>query len=532
MQKRWVKIALVVLGVIILAAIVAPLLVNADTFRPTVEQRLSGALGRRVSLGQLSFSLFTGSLVARDIAIADDPAFSTAPFLKAQKLNIGVEVGPLIFHRVIRVTSFVIDTPAVQLIQNQAGKWNFSTIGAAAPRSAPAQQPAANPDVAVNELKIKDGSVTVLSIPATRKPFVYSDLTVNLKQFSLGKSFPFDLSAKLPADGTLKLSGTAGPISPKDASDTPFRVTLQIRHLDPVAADIIDPSKGIAMISDIDAQIVSDGETVSSAGKIRAAKLQLARNGSPAPQPVDVDYKISENLDARTGKVVDIAIHTGSVAAHVTGGFRMTPGAVVLDLRLNAPNLPVDQLETLLPVVGIHLPAGSSLHGGTLTANIAVSGIATEATITGPVELANTKLVGFDLGSKIQGLNPFGGTGGGTDIQTLRATVRSTPQSTEISDIYGNLPQIGTATGAGTVSAAGALNFKMVATLNSSNVAGALANTAMIAANNAVGNLIGGFLGQKPGAAQHTNANRGIPLTITGTADKPSIKADIGAMLR
>lgn len=532
MQKRWVKIAIGLVALVVLVIIVAPLFVNADTFRPTLENQLSSLLGRRVTLSHLSFSLLGGSLVAQNVAIADDPAFSTSPFIQAKKLDIGVEVAPLLFSRQVRITNFTIDTPGVQLIQNHAGKWNFSSIGGAAARPTSPQQPTAIPNLTVNQLKIKDGSVAVLSIPPTGKPFVYSGVTVTVKQFSFARSFPFELSANLPANGALKLTGAAGPLSQKDASDTPFQATLQIRHIDPVAAGIIDPGKGIAMIDDIDAQIASDGTNASSTGKIKAAKLQLSRAGSPAPQPVDIDYKISDDLDARTGKVSDIAVHTGSVAAHVTGGFRFTPETVQLDLHLAAPNLPIDQLETLLPVVGIRLPAGSSLQGGTLTANIAIAGPATAATISGPAEIDNTKLAGFDLGSKIQGINPFGGTGVGTQIQVIRAKLNSSPAQTQITDIYGNLPQIGTATGSGTVSPSGALNFNMVATLNSNNVVGALANSATNAVGNAVSGVLGNFMGRKPKTGQTTVTNRGIPLTITGTAEKPSIRANIGAMLK
>ena len=454
----------------------------------------------------------------------------------AKKLNIGVEVGPLLFSRQVRITNFTVESPAIQLIQNQAGKWNFSSIGGAAARPTSAKQPTAIPDLTVNQLKISDGKVTVSSIPPTGKPFVYSDVNLGVKQFSFAKSFPFELSAKLPADGTLKLSGSAGPLSEKDAADTPFQAGLQIKNLDPVAAGLIDPSKGIAMVDDIDAQITSNGSTASSTGKISAAKLQLARTGSPAEQPVNIDYQVSDDLDARAGKVSDIAVHIGSVVAHVTGGFRFNPQGVALDLHLAAPNLPVDQLEQLLPVVGIKLPSGSSLHGGTLTANLAVTGPATESTISGPVEIDNTSLAGFDLGSKIQGLNPFGGTSKGTQIQQLKATLNSSSQSTQISDIYGNIPAIGTATGSGTVSPSGALNFNLVAKLNSSNVVGAAVNTAASAATNAVGNtvggLMGGLLGKKAGAAPAATANRGIPIIITGTAQSPSIRANIGAMLR
>ena len=532
MRKRWVKVLIGVAVAVILLVILVPLFINADTFRPTVEDQLSSLLGRRVTFDHLSFSLLGGKLVAENIAIADDPAFATTPFLKANKLDIGVEVSPLLFSRQVRITNFTVDSPAIQLIQNHAGKWNFSSIGGSAAKPASARTPASIPDLTVDQLKISNGSVTVSSIPPTGKPFVYSGANIGVKQFSFAKSFPFDLSANLPAGGTLKLTGSAGPLSEKDASDTPFKAGLEIRRLDPVAAGLIDPGKGITMVDDIDAQISSNGTTAASSGKIRAAKLQLARTGAPASQPVDIDYQLSDNLDARTGKVSDIAIHTGNVAAHVTGSFRMTPQAVILDLRLAAPNLPIDDLEQLLPVVGIKLPSGSQLHGGTLTANLAVTGPATETTISGPVEISNTSLAGFDLGSKIQGINPFGGTGKGTQIQTVKATINSSPQQTQINDIFGDAPAIGTATGSGTVAPSGALNFNLVAKLSSSNVVGAAVNQATSAIGNQVSGLVGGLFGKKPGAAPAANTNRGIPITITGTSEKPSIRANIGAMFR
>ncbi len=529
MQKTWVKVLAAVVGLVLLVVILIPFLVNGETFRPTLESRLSAALGRKVTLGHLSFSLLSGSLVADNIAIADDPAFSTSPFIQAKQLKVGVELQPLIFSKEVHITRLNIDSPSISLVQNQAGKWNFSSIGGNTPHS---QQSSGTPDLSVGELKITDGSATVSSVPATTRPFVYSGVGITVKQFSFANNFPFDLSATLPANGSLKLSGTAGPISEKDASETPVRASLQIAHLDPVAAGVIEASKGVSTIADIIAQIDSNGRNLTASGKIKAARLQLSRSGSPAPQPVDIDYKVSSDLVARNGKVSDIALHTGSVAAHVTGTYRMTPNAIVLNLHLAAPNLPVDQLEQLLPAVGVKIPAGSSLHGGTLTANINITGPATETTLAGPVEIDNTKLAGFDLGTKIQGLNPFGGTGGGTDIQKLGATIDSSPQVTKITNIDANLPQVGTATGSGTVSPAGALDFNMVATLSSSNAAGALANQAVNTAVNQVQGMIGGFLHPNSKPATQTATNHGIPLTVTGTTTSPVIRANVKAMFK
>jgi AsmA protein len=530
MRKTWIKVVAALAGLVLLLLIFVPFLVKGETFRPTLESRLSAALGRQVTLAHLSFSLFSGSLVADNITIADDPAFSTSPFIQAKRLKVGVELQPLIFTKEVRITRLDIDSPTIQLVRNQAGKWNFSSIGSnTAPQSS--QPSSGTPEFNVGELKITSGSATVASVPPTARPFVYSGVDLDVKQFAFANSFPFDLSAKLPADGTLKLTGTAGPIAQKNAQQTPVQATLHIAHFDPVASGIVDASKGISTVADIDTQLASDGTHLTTSGKIKADRLQLSRAGSPAPHPVEIDYQVSSDLAARTGRVSEIALHTGSVAAHVTGTYQMTPQAIMLDLLLAAPNLPVDQLEQLLPAVGIKVPAGSSLHGGTLNASIAITGPATETTLAGPVELDNSKLVGFDLGSKIQGLNPFGGTGGGTDIQKLAATVDSSPQITKLTNIDANMPQIGTATGSGTVSPSGALDFNLVATLSSNNAVGAIANQAVGSISHVSG-LVGGFLHPKAKAAGSGSTNRGIPLTITGTTTSPVIRANVKAMFK
>lgn len=526
MLKQWVLVAAASVLLILFMLSLVPFFVNAESFRPAIESQLSSALGRQVTVGALKFSIMAGSLDAQDISIADDPKYSAVPFIQAKNLNVGVEVLPIVFSHSMHITKLNIDTPSIQLIQNAKGQWNFSSLGGASSQPGAAQQSSSMPDLSVEELKITNGSAMVSSIPLTNKPFEYTEVNVTVKKFSFQKSFPFELSAKLPGEGSLKLGGDAGPISPTDASRTPFQAKLELKNFDPVASRVIDKSKGITMQNDVDAQLKSDGTTVSSTGKIKASGLQLVPRGSPAQDPVDIDYTISDNLETRKGTVSDVAVHTGSAAVHVNGNFQFTSQAIMLDLQLSAPNLPIDQLQRLLPVVGVHLPAGSSLQGGTLSANIDVTGPATTATLAGPVEIDNTKLAGFDLGSKIQGLNSFGGTSGGTQIQVLKANVKSSPEGARITDIYGNLPQIGSATGEGTVSPTSAINFNLTARLNSSNAVGAAANTAV----NAVGGLVGSFL--HPGAKPAPTSGRGIPLTITGTATNPSIRANIGAMLR
>lgn len=552
MRRLWVKVVLAAAVLFVAVIVIVPFFVNGTALKPTVESNLSSAIGRNVTIGSLSFSLLSGSLVAKDIAIADDPTFSASPFIRAGQLNVGVEIVPLLFHHQVNITNLVINQPVIQLVQDRAGKWNYSTIGASSPSqpssagagaqnqpsqpapasNAPQQessQPATRPDLTVGVLQIKNGNATVSSVPPTARPFVYSNVNLTVKNFSFTSSFSFDLSASLPAKGSLKLTGTAGPIPAANADETPFQAALKISAFDPVAAGLIEPSAGISGLFDVDANTRSSGTIASSSGSIKAQRLQLTRTGSPSPEPVAINYNISNNLRARTGQVSDIAIHAGSAAAHVTGTYRFTPAAVLLNLHFAAPNMPIDPLEKLLPAFGIKLPTGSQLQGGTLSASLAITGPATETTIAGPVSIDNSNLAGFDLGSKIEGLNPFGAHSGGTQIQTLRANIDAAPQMTTISNIDVNLPQLGTATGSGTVSPSGALNFNVIATLSGSVASTALGNLLNQGVNK-VRSLIGGFL--HPGQTPQARTSSGIPITITGTATSPRIRANLGALLK
>src|ERR1700749_738452 len=133
MKKRpLISILVAVVVLLLLVVLIVTLFINANTFRPRLETQLSSALGRKVTLGNLSFSVFSGSLVADNVSIADDPAFSQKPFLQAQSLHIGVQVGPLLLHRQLLVTSFVADSPTINLVHNAQGVWNFSNLGSTA----------------------------------------------------------------------------------------------------------------------------------------------------------------------------------------------------------------------------------------------------------------------------------------------------------------------------------------------------------------------------------------------------------------
>jgi uncharacterized protein involved in outer membrane biogenesis len=64
------------LASVLAAAVASRFLIDANTFRPELEEKLTQAVGRKADLGYLKLSLFPSGVSATRLGIADDPTFS------------------------------------------------------------------------------------------------------------------------------------------------------------------------------------------------------------------------------------------------------------------------------------------------------------------------------------------------------------------------------------------------------------------------------------------------------------------------
>ena len=179
---------------------------------------------------------------------------------------------------------------------------------------------------------------------------------------------------------------------------------------------------------------------------------------------------MNTDLDKEVGTITQGDIAIGKAVARLTGGFRTQGETQVMNLKLSAPDMSVDELETMLPAFGVVLPSGSKLKGGTVSAELAISGAIDKLVIAGPVRMSNTKLAGSDMGSKLGALSAFSGkapSSPDTTIQNASLDARIAPEMTRADAINVTLPSLGVVTGAGTISPAGALDFRMTADLQS-----------------------------------------------------------------
>jgi AsmA protein len=521
-MNRTLKIVGIVLVIILLAVIALPFLINVNSFRPKLESELSTALGRQVKVGNLSLSILSGSVSAEDLSISDDPAFSKDAFIRAKSLKVGVEVMPLIFSKTLHITDITLDKPEIALLRDASGKWNFSSLGGKSePEKKPADASSSTANLSVSKLDVKDGRISVNRADSSIKPHVYDNVDISVRDFSLTSQFPFTVTANLPGGGTAKVDGKAGPINSADVSSTPLNAKVDIKGLDLTASGFVEPSSGIAGIADFDGTLTSDGKMARTSGTLKADKLKLSEKGSPAGRPVEVKYATDYDMVKQGGTLTQGDVSMGKALAKLTGTYQSQGEATLLNMKLNADGMPVDDLEAMLPALGIVLPSGSKLQGGTLSVNVGIVGPVDKLVITGPVRLAQTKLQGFNLASKMSAISALSGaqTGSDTSIQNLSTDARVAPDGVRTQNINLTIPALGTVTGDGTISPGGALNYKMNAALSGSVVSG-LTQLAGV----------GGKGGSIPFFIQGTTSNPQFMPDVKGLANS-QLKSGLGGLV-
>jgi AsmA protein len=362
----------------------------------------------------------------------------------------------------------------------------------------------------VAKLNVTDGKLTVGRTDSSRKFRVYDQVNITVTDFSATSKFPFSLKAQLPGGGDANITGKAGPISAEDAAKTPFEVAVKVNNMDIRAYGFIDPATGIDGLATFDGTLNSNGNHAKANGTFTGTNLKMSPKGTPGTRTVVIRHAVDLDLDKESATLTQGDISIGKALAHLTGTVQSHGDTQVVNLKLNAPDMPVEELEAMLPALGITLPSGSQLKGGTLALKLDIAGPVDKLVITGPVRLSDSSLAGFNMGEKMGALSAFAGKAVSkpdTEIKNFSLDARVAPEGTKADNINLNVPAIGVITGAGTVSSEGALNFKMLA------------------------NLSGGAVGGVTKVAAAGSGKGGVPFAISGTTSDPKFIPDVGGVV-
>ncbi|HLK53902.1 MAG TPA: AsmA family protein, partial [Candidatus Angelobacter sp.] len=453
---------------------------------------------------------------ASDISITDDPAFNKGPFLRASSVKVGVELMPLIFSKQLKVTSLTVEKPDIALLSNAQGKWNYSTIGSATPNNAPtttAPAPTASTgsDISIGKFEIVDGTVRVghSTGHSAGKESVYQKVNLVAHNISTQTAMPFTLSVTVPGGGSLAMEGQAGPLNATDSTNSPLDAKLTLKHVDLGALGFIDTSSGVGGLLDFDGQVKSDGHRLHSEGKANATNLRLMKGGQPAKQAVALDYKSDYALDSQNG-TVNANLHTGNSLTNANGTLNAKGEDIIANLKIEGKNMAVNDVEGLLPALGVILPSGASLQGGNINMDMAAAGPLGRLVVTGPLSITGTHLTGYNLGSKLGPIAAFTGNKGSMDtlIQTFSSALRIAPEGIKADNIVLDVPSMGTVTGNGVITSDNSLDFKMLLKLSGG-----------------ANNLLGSLTGMSAGAQ-----SSGLPFLIEGKTSSPEFRPSMGSV--
>ena len=336
--------------------------------------RMSDALGRHVEVGKIQAQLGWGvSVEVSGLTIADDPAFSTKPFLAANDVSVDVEFFPLLRGEA-KVTKLDLIKPDIRLVMNARGDLNVSTIGSNAnAQSGRTHKRSALGDLSIKALSIEDGAIYFNDLGEKMAPIHVRHLAFDVTNFNAASAF--DVATKFAFAGdqqNVEASGQLGPLLTQgvlDASGIPIDLKLQ---LDSILLDSVKP------LADIGSHIppalsIPDPVSVSGTARGTVGKLAIALSTDLTADRVAYAKAVSKpagtamtvNANGTWGDSLEIAsVNLKLSDLELTASRFSGGGAQPLSAQIDTNSFNLANLSSMITAAAGHDVAGmSEIHG-------------------------------------------------------------------------------------------------------------------------------------------------------------------------
>ena len=110
------------------AALMLPPLINMNRYQRRIAEAISNSLGRPVYLSSVTLRLLPRpGLELSDFLVEEDPAFGAEPTLRAPSVDASIRLTSLWRGR-LEIGRISFDQPSLNLVRNNDGRWNISTM--------------------------------------------------------------------------------------------------------------------------------------------------------------------------------------------------------------------------------------------------------------------------------------------------------------------------------------------------------------------------------------------------------------------
>lgn len=396
-----------VFGLLAAAAIVVPLVVDVDKYRPTIVSKANEQLNGKVELGHLGLSLWGQVKIDIDGLKLADASGRTVVQVKDASFRIPL-LSLLTGRPEIRLQ---LVSPQINVLKQRNGKYNLATLmkekARGEPPAPPAREeekkaaPAAGAPVEIPQL-LQRGRYTVLLEHAkvsyvdetTRDTYNVSELNFALREFSLEGDMPFEVSAevdmlvqkKIKVAGALVLTGNTKATRRNGVFDSAtVRAALKLDGLEIVNAPSFHKKKGVPLGADLEAKVGTDSFEAPVI-KFRLADVVIdgQASGKTADEITRVNFKAQSNqIDlAKLGELSPMLKEygvTGQLALSVFANGPTNSLDYGADAKLSKMTLTHESMKQALEVNATVAVATDRIRGLTakLTAkdfDVAVSG--------------------------------------------------------------------------------------------------------------------------------------------------------------
>ena len=104
---------------------------DTDRFLPQFTQQASHVLGRPVSVEHVGLGLSSRGITldAWPLIVADDPDFTSQPFIKIDRVRISLDLKLLILQGKVHISDILLQSPQIHFIRSEDGIINAHSIG-------------------------------------------------------------------------------------------------------------------------------------------------------------------------------------------------------------------------------------------------------------------------------------------------------------------------------------------------------------------------------------------------------------------
>lgn len=363
-MKKWTKVLSVVAVVLVVLAVALIVLANVlvtpervkGTLLPLVEEHLN----RKVELGDIEVSLFSG-IEIHGLTIYEQDGSEV--FVATDLVRLRYQLLPLLAMKVV-VDEVRLEKPSIRVVRLKGGQFNFSDLMAAPDNQTSKSKPAVDQDFAkaqsstplsllVSNVLLQDGHLIFLDHVLNDKvPYRYevSALQIEAKGVSLSGKVPVSMQcqlngSRLALDGHVNLQPLSGDFD------------IQLQNLDVVAfkpyLQESLPGKLGGLKLNLKSAVSGTLDEVLLKGTLSLVDLDLLLDAMPdAPlenAQLDVNYDLLLGLSQEQLQLRQLGLDYNGIKVNAKGEVNGLMSELALGLTVMVPKLQIRQAIDAVP---------------------------------------------------------------------------------------------------------------------------------------------------------------------------------------